>query len=179
VTRFDPFEQKHQPPDFGRATAQHVEPFLGIMNILHSESIAPAYGRLLRKSLQPDDYIQLAHVFEEISVLVLHHLIPETLLYDAFAFDLYWDEVREDVINTRQQTGNEKFCENFELAAERAREYRADRPPKTRWLGRPDEPPDDDPGGGRGPRFPGPSTQPPHGQSTPARPLAGRRSQTG
>ncbi len=130
MTKFDPTGRRHHTPDFGRAHAEHVEPFLGIMNILHSESVAPAFGRLLRKSLQPDDYVQLAHVFEEISVLALHHLIPETLLYDAFAFDLYWDEVREDVISNRLQTGNEKFCENFELAAERARAYRADRPPK-------------------------------------------------
>jgi len=64
--------------------------------------VGPAFGRLLRKRLEADDYVQLAHVFEEISVLALHHLIPEALLYDAFAFDLYWDEVREDVIRTRK-----------------------------------------------------------------------------
>ena len=158
MTKFDPTESKRHTPDFGRTGSDHVAPFLGIMNILHSESVGPAFGRLLRKRLEPDDYVQLAHVFEEISVLALHHLIPEALLYDAFAFDLYWDEVREDVIRTRRQTGNDKFCENFELAAERAREYRADRPPKHRWLGKGHEP-DDPPGGGRGPRPSHPSPQ--------------------
>ena len=103
------------------------------MQVLHGEPTAPAFARLLKKTLEPDDYVLLAHVFEEISVLALHHLVPEALLFDAFAFDLYWDELREDVLRLRADTGNEKFCENFEIAAERAREYRADRPPKTRW----------------------------------------------
>ncbi len=173
MTRFDPADNRPPHPDFGRTGSEHVEPFLGIMTILHSESVGPAFGRLLRKSLEPDDYVQLAHVFEEISVLALHHLIPEALLYDAFAFDLYWDEVREDVVETRHRTGNEKFCENFELAAERAREYRADRPPKHRWIGHPRDSRDDDdrdePGGGLGPREPEPTQPSPHGEP------AGRR----
>jgi hypothetical protein len=127
------------------------------MSMLHSEPVAPAYGRLLSKSLQPDDYVLLAHLFEEISVLALHHLIPEALLFDAFGFDLYWDELREDVMSLRQQTGNEKFCENFEIASDRARDYRNDRPPKRRW-----HHPDPGGEGGEGPpgghqRPPGPS----------------------
>src|SRR5712691_10707646 len=146
----------HRPPapDFGRVTPDHASIFLGIMSMLHSEPVAPAFGRLLKKSLQPDDYVLLAHLFEEISVLVLHHLIPEALLFDAFAFDLYWDELREDILAVRSQTGNEKFCENFEIAAERARVYRQDRPPKLRWKGRPDAGPSD-PSGGVGVRPPG------------------------
>jgi hypothetical protein len=120
------------------------------MQLLHSESTAPAFARLLKKSLEGDDYVLLAHIFEEISVLALHHLVPEALLFDAFAFDLYWDELREDVMKLRGATANEKFCENFELAAERAREYRADRPPKTRWKhGDGGEGPSE-PSGGRG-----------------------------
>ena len=176
MTKFDPSEKKHPAPDFGRAGAEHVAPFLSIMGLLHSESVGPAFGRLLRKRLEPDDYVQLAHVFEEISVLALHHLVPEALLYDAFAFDLYWDEVREDVVQVRAQTANDKFCENFELAAERAREYRADRPPKHRWLGKPDDPGGhDEPGGGGGgggdfgPRVPRPSAPSPHGEPAPTR----------
>ena len=47
------------------------------MSILHSEPVAPAFGRLLKKKLEPDDYVLLAHLFEEISVLALHHLIPK------------------------------------------------------------------------------------------------------
>ena len=59
------------------------------MSILHTEPAAPPFARLLKQQLQPDDYVLLAHLFEEISVLALHHLIPEALLFDAFAFDLY------------------------------------------------------------------------------------------
>ena len=127
------------------------------MSILHSEPAAPAFARLLKKRLEPDDYMLLAHLFEEISVLALHHLIPEALLFDAFAFDLYWDELREDVMALRRQTGNEKFCENFEIASERARYYRNDRPPKLRWRHGPEG--EDPPGrGGFGgpPEGPGP-----------------------
>src|SRR5690348_18363624 len=100
----------------------------------------------------------LAHLFEEFSVMALHHMIPEALLFDAFAFDLYWDELREDVLALRSQTGNEKFCENFEIASERARAYRTDRPPKLRWMhlgGEGDQP--WDPPGGHGVRPPAPS----------------------
>lgn len=103
------------------------------MQVLHSEPTAPAFARLLKKKLEPDDYVLLAHLFEEISVLALHHLVPEALLFDAFAFDLYWDELREDIAKLRSETGNQKLCENFEIAAEQARDYRADRPPKTQW----------------------------------------------
>jgi hypothetical protein len=120
-------------PGFGRVSPEHAATFLGIMSILHCEPAAPAFARLLKKQLQPDDYVLLAHIFEEISVLALHHLIPEALLFDAFGFDLYWDELREDILSLRRQTGNEKFCENFEIASDRARDYRNDRPPKRRW----------------------------------------------
>lgn len=148
-------------PEFGRIAPDHASALLGIMSILHSEPVAPAFGRLLKKSLQPDDYVHLAHLFEEISVLALHHLIPESLLFDAFAFDLYWDELREDVGSLRMQTGNEKFCENFEIAADRARDYRRDRPPKMRWHHKPEgDDPQGPPGGyGRGPS--GPPHEPP------------------
>jgi hypothetical protein len=140
-------------------SAEHAQTFIGIIATLHSEPTASAFGRLLKKSLEPDDYMLLAHLFEEISVLALHHLVPEALLFDAFAFDLYWDELREDVLALRATTGNEKFCENFEIAAERAREYRTDRPPKLRWMhrGGPDAP--SDPPGGLGVRPPGPAPQ--------------------
>ena len=145
-------------PDFGRVTPEHASIFLGIMSMLHGEPVAPAFGRLLKKSLQPDDYVLLAHLFEEMSVLVLHHLVPEALLFDAFGFDLYWDELREDILSLRQQTGNEKFCENFEIAADRARDYRNDRPPKRRWQRRPEgEGPADRRGGPPRPTDPAPS----------------------
>jgi len=143
-----PTESRPPAPDFGRISAEHAQIFIGIMGTLHSEPTASAFGRLLKKRLGAEDYILLAHVFEEISVLILHRLIPEALLFDAFAFDLYWDELREDVVSLRSQTGNEKFCENFEIAAERAREYRGDRPPKLRWRRRDEgEGPPEPPGG--------------------------------
>jgi hypothetical protein len=149
----------HRPPAFGRVAPEHAATFLGIMSMVHSEASGPAFGRLLKKRLEPDDYVLLAHLFEEISVMVLHHLVPEALLFDAFAFDLYWDELREDVMSLRQQTGNEKFCENFEIASERARDYRNDRPPKRRWHHRSEgEEPRDPPGGrGRPPLAPHPA----------------------
>lgn len=153
-----PTDPRHPAPDFGRVSPEHALTFIEIMNVLHGAPTAPAFGRLLKKSLESDDYVLLAHVFEEISVLALHHLIPEALLFDAFAFDLYWDELREDVMRLRSGTGNEKFCENFELAAERAREYRTDRPPKTRWKRRDEGQPD--PPDGLGVRPPG---RPPEG----------------
>jgi hypothetical protein len=142
-----PADPRPPTPDFGRISGEHAQIFVAIMGVLHTEPTAAAFGRLLKKSLQADDYMLLAHVFEEIGVLALHHLVPEALLFDAFAFDLYWDELREDVLALRAETGNEKFCENFELAAERAREYRSDRPPKLRWKHRggpdaPGEPPE-------------------------------------
>jgi hypothetical protein len=130
------------------------------MSILHGEPAAPAFGRLLKKRLERDDYVLLAHLFEEISVLALHHLIPEALLFDAFAFDLYWDELREDVQSLRRQTGNEKFCENFEIASDRARDYRNDRPPKRRWHHKPEDEGPPDAGG----RPPGPAPRQPRGE---------------
>lgn len=150
--------QGQTAPDFGRVAPEHAATFLSIMSILHSEPAAPAFGRLLKKRLEPDDYVLLAHIFEEISVLALHHLIPEALLFDAFGFDLYWDELREDILSLRHETGNEKFCENFEIASDRARDYRNDRPPKRRWHHKPEgEGPHDPPGGfDRPPTRPGP-----------------------
>jgi hypothetical protein len=162
-------DPRRPAPDFGRVSPEHAQIFIAITNTLHSEPSGPAFGRLLSKRLEADDYVLLAHLFEEISVLVLHHLIPEALLFDAFAFDLYWDELREDVMKLRSQTGNDKFCENFELAAERAREYRADRPPKTRWMHRGEGESPSDPQGGLGAEIPG---RPPAG--TPANPVPTR-----
>jgi hypothetical protein len=163
----------HTTPDFGRVAPEHASTFLAIMSLLHSESVAPAFGRLLKKSLQPDDYMLLAHIFEEVSVLALHRLIPEALLFDAFAFDLYWDELREDIVSLRRQTGNEKFCENFEIAADRARDYRDERPPKRRWRHKPDEGGGGDSPGGPDRRPPDPA--PASGGSEP--PAAGRTSE--
>src|SRR5579864_7172013 len=149
-------DPRRPAPDFGRVSPEHAQTFIAITNTLHSEPSGPAFGRLLSKRLEADDYVLLAHLFEEISVLVLHHLVPEALLFDAFAFDLYWDELREDVMGLRSQTGNDKFCENFEIAAERAREYRADRPPKIKWKHRGEGPDTSGPQGGLGVRPPGP-----------------------
>ena len=149
--------------DFGRSTQDQVPCFVAIMEILHAEPTASAFARLLRKELIADDYVQLAHLFEEISVLTLHRHIAEELLFDAFAFDMYWDELREDVLEVRRSAGNEKFCENFEIAAERARQYRADFPSKLRWQRRDrpgDQPPGPGDGGGGGGRDRDPSSPP-------------------
>ncbi|HKF75160.1 MAG TPA: hypothetical protein VKF59_03390 [Candidatus Dormibacteraeota bacterium] len=145
--------------DFGRSTQDQVPGFIGLMRIVHTEPTASAFGRLLGKELQAHDYLQLAHLFEEISVLALHRHLAEELLFDAFAFDMYWDELREDVLRVRQLTGNDKFCENFEIAAERARRYRTDFPPKLRWQRR--DRPGDGPPGGPGPGPAGPPERDP------------------
>lgn len=169
-----PNDPRPAAPDFGRVSAEHAQTFIAIMGMLHSEPTAPAFGRLLKKRLERDDYMLLAHLFEEISVLALHHLIPEALLFDAFAFDLYWDELREDVLALRSETGNEKFCENFEIAAERARDYRTDRPPKLRWKhrgGGGEEGPSG-PSGGLGVRPPGPA---PHEAPSAPAPVGGKK----
>jgi hypothetical protein len=170
-------DQRPPPRDFGRVAPEHAATFLGITSILHTEPVAPAFARLLKKSLQPDDYVVLAHIFEEISVLALHHLIPEALLFDAFAFDLYWDELREDIVSLRQQTGNEKFCENFEIASDRARAYRSDRPPKSRWHHKAQGEGRSDPPGGfrRRPRGPAPGGEPPAPDRIPQEPAIRRR----
>lgn len=130
--------------DFRQAAQPDAPVFLGIMQVLHREPLASAFARLLAKDLRQDDYVHLAHLFEEVSVLLLHRLLNEALVYDAFALDMYWDEIREDVLNLRRRTGNEKFGENFEIAADRAREYRRLQPPKLRWS-HPGRPPDQPP----------------------------------
>jgi hypothetical protein len=164
-----PTDPRRPALDFGKVAPEHAQTFIAISNMLHSDTTGPAFGRLLKKSLERDDYVLLAHLFEEISVLALHHLIPEALLFDAFAFDLYWDELREDVLSLRTQTGNEKFCENFELAAERARDYRADRPPKTRWMHRGEHDRPSDPEGGIGAPLPDPSPKGAPSEPVPSR----------
>ena len=117
-------------PHFGTATSADVPAFLGIMQLVHREPNSSAFSRLLSGRLQHDDYIPLAHLFEEISTLAVHGLISEDLLFDAFAFDLYWEQFQEHIERLRQETGNPKLCENFETAANAAREYRELRPPK-------------------------------------------------
>lgn len=138
--------------------ADQADVMIGVMRLVHAEPTASAFNRLLKKELLGDDYVTLLHVFEEISVLALHRLIPEELLFDAFAFDMYWDELREDVLELRRRTGNRKLGENLEIAAERAREHRRRLPTKLRW----EEPPGGGwKGGGRGPRLdPDPQADP-------------------
>jgi len=117
-------------PQFGTATQKDVQPFIGLMQILHAEPNASAYARLLAKDTKDEDRLMLAHVFEEMAVLVRHGLIVEDLLFDAFALDHYWDELKGAVKAVRKKTGNDKLCENFELAAAVATMYREARPVK-------------------------------------------------
>ena len=117
-------------PQFGTATPKDLEPFIGLMQILHTEPNASAYARLLAKDTKEEDRLMLAHLFEEIAVLVRHGLIVEDLLFDAFALDHYWDELKGAVKAVRKKTGNDKLCENFELSAAVATRYREARPVK-------------------------------------------------
>ncbi len=169
-------EERRPHVDFGRSTPEQVPTFVAIMKVLHAEPLASAFARLLKKELQGDDHLHLAHLFEEVSVLALHRHLAEELLFDAFAFDMYCDELREDVLNVRALEGNEKFCENFEIAAERAREYRRTFPPKLRWQRRrpPGEPPGPGGEGGSGPPRPGDRGPGGERQPVPARPSTDR-----
>ncbi|HEX6488460.1 MAG TPA: hypothetical protein VF137_06250 [Candidatus Dormibacteraeota bacterium] len=126
----DPSAPSRPRPNFGTATAADIPAFLGVMQVLHQEPNSAAFSRLLSGRLQEQDYIPLAHLFEEISTLAVHGLISEDLLFDAFAFDLYWEHFREHIERLRSETGNAKFCENFETAANAARQYRDLRPAK-------------------------------------------------
>jgi hypothetical protein len=117
-------------PRFGTARREDVPGFIGIMQILHQEPTSSAFARLLTGKQRPEDEIPLAHVFEEISTLALHGLLPEDLLFDAFAFDSYWNALKARITEVRKTTGNDKFCENFELTNKLAIAYREERPAK-------------------------------------------------
>jgi hypothetical protein len=132
----DPTKPTHREPQFGTATRADVPGFLGIMQILHQEPTSSMFARLLTDELREDDRVPLTHLFEEISTLALHGLIVEDLLFDAFAFDVYWDELSATVDKVRGKIGNPKFGENFEIAAGLARAYRDHRPPKVRPVAR-------------------------------------------
>jgi len=128
----EPASALRRTPQFGNATRDDLPGFLGIMRIIHQEPNSSAFARLLTGDQRSEDEIPLAHLFEEVSTLALHGLIVEDLLFDAFAFDYYWDALKGSVESARQRTGNPKFCENFEMAAQLAVAYRTARPPKAR-----------------------------------------------
>lgn len=117
-------------PQFGTASASDVPAFIGIMQIIHQEPTASSFARLLSGHMRTEDEIPLAHVFEEIATLALHGLLVEDLLFDAFAFDHYWQQLEQPVLALRERGHNPKFGENFEIAAGLARAYREARPPK-------------------------------------------------
>jgi hypothetical protein len=126
----DPSRRPRREPEFGTASQADVPAFLGIMRVLREPTIAPAFTRLLTDTLREEDEVPLAHLFEEICTLAIHRLIAEDLLFDAFAIDLYWDRLDRAIREVRQRTENPKFCENFEICAQQARQYRANRPLK-------------------------------------------------
>jgi hypothetical protein len=128
----DPNRSARRTPNFGTATHEDVPAFLGIMRILHQEPNSSMFARLLEGSPRAEDEVPLAHLFEEISTLALHGLIVEDLLFDAFAIDHYYDRLQDRINRVRKEGGNSKFAENFELAADLAREYRDQRPAKVR-----------------------------------------------
>ena len=127
----EPASAVRRTPKFGNATRDDLPGFLGIMRIIHQEPNSSAFARLLTGQQKAEDEIPLAHLFEEVSTLALHGLIVEDLLFDAFAFDYYWDQLKASVKLARERTGNQKFCENFETAAKLAIAYRQTRPPKS------------------------------------------------
>lgn len=128
----DPQRAARRTPNFGTATREDVPGFLGIMRIIHQDPTSSMFARLLEGSVRAEDEVPLAHLFEEISTLALHGLIVEDLLFDAFAIDHYFERLKDGIERVRRDTGNAKFCENFEIAADLAREYREQRPAKVR-----------------------------------------------
>ena len=127
----EPATAGRHAPKFGNATRDDLPGFLGIMRIIHQEPNSSAFARLLLGQPKTEDEIPLAHLFEEISTLALHGLIVEDLLFDAFAFDYYWEQLKGAVDKARERTSNRKFCENFEQAARLAIAYRETRPAKS------------------------------------------------
>jgi hypothetical protein len=117
-------------PSFGTATQEDLQPFLAVMQILHHDPLGTAFNNLLLRQLRPEDEVALAHVFEEVSTLATHRLISEDLLFDAFAIDNYWEQLKGSVLGIREKWDNPKLFENFEAMAGLAEEYREARPPK-------------------------------------------------
>src|SRR3984893_11922024 len=117
-------------PSLGTATQEDLQPFLGVMHILPLDPLGTAFNNLLLQQLRPEDEVALAHVFEEVSTLAVHRLISEDLLFDAFAIDNYWEQLKGTVQGIRERWGNPKLFENFEAMAGLAVEYREMRPPK-------------------------------------------------
>jgi hypothetical protein len=117
-------------PSFGTATEADLQPFLGVMQVLHHEPVATAFNNLLLQQARPEDEVTLAHVFEEVSTLATHRLISEDLLFDAFAIDNYWERLKGTVHGIREKWDNPKLFENFEAMAGLAEEYREARPAK-------------------------------------------------
>jgi hypothetical protein len=111
-------------PRFTTHTSDDTTVLLGIIRTIHSDPLSSAFSRLLTGRLQGDDAVGLAHFFEEISVLHEHGHIAEALLFDMFALDLYWDQLKGEVKSIRKKSGNPKFAENFEMTARIAADYR-------------------------------------------------------
>ena len=111
-------------PRFTTHTSDDTTVLLGIIRTIHSDPLSSAFSRLLTGRLQGDDAVGLAHFFEEISVLHEHGHIAEALLFDMFALDLYWEQLKGEVKTIRKKSGNPKFAENFEMTARIAADYR-------------------------------------------------------
>src|ERR1700694_2906764 len=111
-------------PRFTTHTSDDTTVLLGIIRTIHSDPLSSAFSRLLTGRLQGDDAVGLAHFFEEISVLHEHGHIAEALLFDMFALDLYWDQLKAEVKTIRKKSGNSKFGQNFAMTARIAAEFR-------------------------------------------------------
>lgn len=129
---YDPTRPPRREPEFGTAGQSDLPAFLGIMRIVHEPPMAASFARLLTDEPLSGDLVPLAHLFEEVSTLAVHRLISEDLLFDAFAIDLYWEQLKATIEGVRKTSSNPKFCENFEICSDLAHTYRELRPPKPR-----------------------------------------------
>ena len=119
---------RRPPRTFKRETAEDTDVLLSLMGILHSEPLSSAFARVLRNDVKGIDGLPLAHFFEELSVLIERGHLAEDLAFDTFALDLYWDQLQSQIKSARKAGRNPKLCENFEVQAEVAREYRETQP---------------------------------------------------
>jgi hypothetical protein len=117
-----------QPLHRPEATDAHL--LVGLMAIVHDEPLASAFNALQKGKVTAAQSVGVAHFCEEIGAMVIHNLISRELIFDAFAFDVYWKTLGPEVRRIRKASRNPKFGENFELMAEEALEYREERPPK-------------------------------------------------
>ena len=126
----EPAETVLARQSFGTVTSSDAPTMLKVMEIIHRDPLASEFAALVTGQLRAGQGVGLAHFFEELGAMALHHLVSEEIIFDAFAVDQYWERLESVVAGIRKKQNNPKFGENFEILANAARTYRDTRPPK-------------------------------------------------